>query len=264
MNVIATIEARTGSTRLPGKILKPILGEPMLSRITERAKRSELIDTLIIATTVHKRDEVIAELAEKLGIACFRGSEDDILARLAGAISPYEADVLVSLTGDNPFIDPVMIDDMVRFLGDGQYDYVASTHMRHAETWDAERDFPAGVTAQIVYTKHVRDQNEEVTDNRIREMGLYSIYERTDGRYKRGAFKAVGKYAHWHHPGLRLTVDTPEDFVLAEKIYERLYTRNPNFSTLEAINLILNNEDLRTINQHVQQKIAYQELKNPC
>jgi spore coat polysaccharide biosynthesis protein SpsF len=264
MKIVATIEARTGSTRLPNKVLKPILGEPMLGRIVQRVSRSRLIDEIIIATTLRSRDESIVDLSERLGAECFRGSEDDILARLAGAVDASRADLLVSLTGDNPFIDPHFLDDMIRFFIQGRLDYAASTHMQHAKTWPVKRTFPTGISAQIVWGKYVLEQDEVTHDQQKRQLGLYSIYDRMDGRYCRGAFQATGKYAGWCHPEFRMTVDTREDFLLTELIYQRLYPHSPHFSTLDAINLLKENQALNAINQHIRQNLAYRELQLPC
>lgn len=262
--IIATIEARTGSTRLPEKVLKPFDGVPgntMLGHIIERVKRSRRVDTVVVATTVLERDTVICREAEKHGVAWYRGPEDDILERLAGALREYPSDVLVSLTGDNPFIDPEFIDDMVEFRETG-YDYVGSTHMQHCRTWDAERTFPSGVTAQVVESAHVLERAEAVTDPRLREKGLFTIYGDDTGRYRLGAFEATGKYAGWRHPELRMTVDTPEDFQLASQVYRILYPENDAFGTGEAISLIAASERLRSLNSGVRQVIAYEELES--
>ncbi len=260
MKIVATIEARTGSTRLPKKVLKPILGDPMLSRIVERVKRCQSLDEITLATTMLESDTVLALLAQDLGIECFRGSEEDILERLAGAVEKTNADVLVSLTGDNPFVDPVLIDDMIDFLQSNNVDYVATTHMQHAENWDAERTFPRGVSVQVLYADLVREQHELLKDSGIRALGLYSIYSQLNKEYKLAAFETSNKYREWRHPELRLTVDTPEDFLLATRVYECLYPGNPHFSTLDAIRLILSNPDLQNINANIHQKIAYEEI----
>lgn len=261
--VVATIEARTGSTRLPEKVLKPFTGLPdisMLGHIIERAKRSESIDQVVVATTDLDRDKAICAVAEKHGVEWFRGSENDILSRLSGAICQFSADILVSLTGDNPFIDPIFLDDMVAFWATG-YDYVGSTHMQHCRVWDAERTFPRGVTAQVVSAGTVLEHNESEKDPAVRKKGLYCIYGDEQSRYRLGAFEATGKYEHWRHPELRMTVDTVEDFRLASAVYGALYPDNPSFSTGEAIALITSSEELRTMNSMVRQKIGYEELE---
>ncbi|WIM05117.1 MAG: NTP transferase domain-containing protein [Candidatus Nitricoxidivorans perseverans] len=260
MKVVATIEARTGSTRLPAKVLRPILGQPMLGRIIERVGRSRRIDEIVVATTRLEQDAAIAELAGRYGVSAYRGSEEDILDRLFGAVEQSGAGILVSLTGDNPFIDPALVDDMVDLLtGREDVDYVATTHMQHADHWSAERTFPTGVTAQVLYADMVREQHAETADQTLRNLGLFTIYNRADRRYRLHAMDAAGKYAGWRHPELRMTVDTPEDFELATQVYERLYPGNAAFSTGEAITLIAGEPLLRDINRDIRQRLGHEE-----
>lgn len=260
MKVVATIEARTGSSRLPKKVLKPILGEPMLARIIERVKRSRRIDEVVVATTDRDEDGVIAELARHCGVSAYRGSENDILDRLAGAVTETGAEIHVSLTGDNPFIDPALIDDLVECLLEHDADYVATTHMQHARFWQATRTFPTGISAQVVRADLVRRMHEEISAPAIRELGLYCIYDDPAQRFKLYPFEASGKYATWRQPALRMTVDTMDDFLIAEKLYAALYPDNPAFSTQDAIRLLVNNPDLQQMNQHVEQRVGYKTL----
>lgn len=247
-----------GSTRLPGKVLKPLAGAPLLQRIVERVKRSKYIDRIVLATTTKAEDYELANLAKILGISYFRGSENDILTRLSGVVEQFEPEVVVSLTGDNPLIDPVLIDDMIEFFLEGGYDYVASTHMHHSDLWKAERTFPVGVSVQVVDADVLMEANREVTGTWTRGNGLFSIYNCNDNRYKLGAFQAEGHYKEWKYPEMRFTVDTPEDYELMMRIYEELYPDDPNFSTLKAIQLVLD-KGLQSINSDVQQRIAFRE-----
>ncbi len=258
MKIVATIEARTGSTRLPNKVLREILGQPMLARIIERARHSRRLHQIVVATTDLPQDRVLVELAGSCGVSAFRGSEEDLLSRLHGAVEFAQADILVSLTGDNPFIDPRLIDDMVDAMSDGAQ-YVATTHMQHARHWAAQRTFPIGVSVQVLYADLVREQHREQTEPAVRHLGLYPIYDCPDQRYRRLAFEAVGPYAGWRHPELRMTVDTEQDFQLATRVYEELYPREPAFSTGEAIALIASRPELRDLNREVRQRIGHQE-----
>src|SRR2546422_5760271 len=111
--IVATIEARMTSKRLPGKVLKPAVGRPMLELMVERARRSRYLDEVVVATTTNDTDEPVVEMCKRGGIACFRGSEDDVLQRVVDAGRAHQADVSVLLTGDCPLIDPVVIDKVV-------------------------------------------------------------------------------------------------------------------------------------------------------
>lgn len=260
MKVVATIEARTGSSRLPRKVLKSLIGAPMLERIIERVRRSTRLDEIVVATTDLEADLAIVDSAKNAGVSAFCGSENDILDRLAGAVDVSSADILVSLTGDNPFIDPVLIDDMIESLLASSADYVATTHMQHARHWDAVRTFPTGISAQVVRAGLVREMHATIGDAAVRELGLYCIYDDPEQRFSLIPFEAAGKYASWRHPGLRMTVDTLDDFCMAEAVYSALYSDNPTFSTREAIQLLVDNPQLQQMNRHIEQRVGYQTL----
>jgi spore coat polysaccharide biosynthesis protein SpsF len=124
----ATIQARMGSSRLPGKVLMPVVGEPLLLRLVERIKRSQSIDRVIIATTTNSQDDPVARLAESMGCLCFRGSEEDVLGRVVGALRQYDVQVHAEFQGDNALPDPVLIDEVVGYYFEHsqQYDYVTT------------------------------------------------------------------------------------------------------------------------------------------
>src|SRR3954454_8823993 len=124
--VVATIEARMTSSRLPGKVLLPAVGKPLLELMVERLQRSRHLDAIVIATTEDASSDPLEELAERLGIGCFRGSEDDVLARVLGAARAYDADLIVELTGDCPLIDPALVDLHVERFNEGGSDYTAN------------------------------------------------------------------------------------------------------------------------------------------
>jgi spore coat polysaccharide biosynthesis protein SpsF (cytidylyltransferase family) len=159
-----------------------------------------------------------------------------------------------------------LIDDMVDCLLETGVDYVASTHMQHARNWGEKRTFPTGISVQVVRAPLVHAMAGEVTDPAIRELGLYAIYDDERGRFRRHAFSATGKYKGWCHPELRMTVDTPEDFHIAERIYDALYAEAPDFSTARAIKMLVDDPELRKLNGSVMQRVGYETLdesRNP-
>jgi len=257
--VVILIEARMGSTRLPGKVLRPLAGKPLLGHLIERIRATRECQQIMIATSVESRDDALEAFAEEMGVACFRGSEEDVLSRLAGAAEASAADVVVSLTGDNPMLDAELIDDMVRFFREGGYDYVSNTYMQHTDKWPVERTFPRGISAQVYWARLLREIDEEFVNHAYREHVTFGIYHRDDGKYKLGAFQAEGKYAPWNHPELRFTVDTPEDYELMSRIFAALTPDDPLFSSHRAIEMVLQDGGLREINAEVKQKIAYRE-----
>ncbi|MDB4593252.1 NTP transferase domain-containing protein, partial [Paracoccaceae bacterium] len=113
MKLVATIEARMNSSRLPGKVLFPVLGRPLLSFLIERLKSVQSIDEIVIATTVNKIDEPIVELAKSLNVSFFRGSENDVMSRVIGAAESHEADSIVEITGDCPILDPDLVEQTI-------------------------------------------------------------------------------------------------------------------------------------------------------
>lgn len=247
-DVVCTIEARMGSSRLPGKVLRPLAGEPMLSRIVARIRRSASVSRIVIATVEGPENDPLEAFARAQGVDVYRGSEDDVLGRLAGAVREFNIDTLVSLTGDNPFVDPQLIDDMVaRFRADG-IDYLTTTHMAYAETWAAERTFPRGVTAQVVRGTALVEADAEPHDPDIREHATMAIYRRDDARFSLGAFEAEGAYDAWRRPDLRMTVDTPGDFAVAEHLVAALGGGN-GFSTGDAIQLLAAHPEWQALNR---------------
>jgi len=115
VKITATIQARMGSSRFPGKVLMPIVGKPMLALQIERIQRSMLIDEIIVATTENPNDDPIEHLAEEVGVSCFRGSEDDVLSRVVGALKAFNTDVHVEFMGDNPMPDMMVLDSIIGY-----------------------------------------------------------------------------------------------------------------------------------------------------
>src|ERR1700740_2639396 len=138
--VVASIEARMTSTRLPGKVLLPCLERPMLELMIERVRRSRYIDTIVIATTVNQTDDPIVNLAKQLGVRYFRGSEFDVVGRVASAMEEAQADIIVQLTSDFPLIDPEIVDQVIRIYTANQFDHVSNVIIR---------SYPDGLDVQV-------------------------------------------------------------------------------------------------------------------
>jgi len=237
----AIIEARSSSTRLPGKILLPILGEPLLARLIERLRRAETLDTIIIATTTNPADDRVGKFAEQAGVGCFRGSGEDVLGRVLGAAKAFSIDVIVEVTGDCPLLDPAEVDKVVRAYGSGPWDY-ASNVLR--------RTYPRGLDTQVFSTELLERVAGLTRDPVDREHVSLYIYEHP------GMFSLTNVESDlpekWHD--LRLTVDTREDLELVTAIYEALYPGKPDFDLGDVIGLLERRGDLLEINQHIAQK----------
>lgn len=255
---VATITARMASTRLPGKAMAQVVGKPLLELLIERVARAGLVDELVVATTTEPQDDCLEALAMRSGVGCHRGSADDVLGRVLDAALAHGGEDLVVLTGDNPLVDPELIDDVLAFFQEGRFDYVTTTHMHHSRNWGAMRTFPVGVSVQVCATSALADAAARTADPAVREHATFAVYDHPE-RYRLGAFDAIGKYAAWRHPELRLTVDTPEDLALVRAVFEALYPANPSFSTEEAIRLVAETPALRSLNGHVRQRLAHEE-----
>ena len=241
MNIVAMIEARMTSSRLPGKILRPILGRSTLELLIERLSRSKYIDTIVVATTVNITDDVVEELTKKLGVGCYRGSEEDVLDRVLKAARAYAADVIVEITGDCPLIDPAVIDQLIEIYLGGQYDYVSNT---------LRQTYPNGLDTQVFSRKTLEEVVNLTQDPVDHEHVSLYIYEHPD-RFTLFNLDSNLPEKYW---GLRLTVDTIEDFEVISSIYEELYPENPSFSLGDVIGLIKRRPELMEINRDIRQK----------
>lgn len=241
LKVVATIEARMGSTRLPGKTLKKIMGKPMLELLIERVKKAKLIDEIVVATSENPKDDVIEVLAARLKVGCFRGSEDDVLDRVLKAAKVYGADHIVELWGDCPLIDPEIIDAMIKYYLDNDFDCVGTS---------LDKTFPWGISALIFPTRILEKISQITQDPVDRENVSNYIYEHPD-RYKMGHLPCPPGL---NHPEIRLTVDELADFELVKTIFERLTPVNQDFKTIDIIKFLESNPEIKNINIHVKQK----------
>lgn len=197
--VLAIMQARMSSTRLPGKVLKEVNGMTLLEYELTRLKRAQTIDKMVVATSDQPADDAIESLCISLGVDCFRGSLDDVLLRYAECAKKYpDYDVILRVTGDCPLIDPVLVDRVVRLFLDGEYDY-ASTIPSGKET------FPDGMDAEVFSKKVLLESAVHAELQPEREH--VTIYMRHSGGYRQGGFSAEKNYSAY-----RLTVDNPEDF----------------------------------------------------
>ncbi|PKL70354.1 MAG: spore coat biosynthesis protein F [Methanomicrobiales archaeon HGW-Methanomicrobiales-1] len=241
MKIVATIEARMTSNRLPGKILRPILGKPTLELLIERLAHVRQIDQIVVATTSNRTDDVVEELACRLGIGCYRGSEDDVLDRVIKAAQSYDADIIVEITGDCPLLDPKVIDHLIEIFLHNSYDYVSNT---------LKQTYPNGLDAQVFSLKTLEEVASLTLDPVDHEHVSLYIYEHPE-RYTLFNLESGLPEKYWD---LRLTVDTIEDFGLINSIYEELYPKNPRFTLEDILDLLDKKPDLININKQIQQK----------
>lgn len=232
---LAILQARTSSSRLPGKVLMPILGKPMLFRQIERLNRCREFDQLVVATSVDPSDDPLAEACRDDGIACFRGSLDDVLGRFVKAARQYNPQVVVRLTGDCPLTDHRVIDNVIRHFLAGNYDYASNC---------LPPTFPDGLDVEVMRFDCLEQAFAEAVLPSHREH-VTPFLRAYPERFKAGNYAADIDCSH-----LRWTVDEPEDLEFVRQIYERLYPGNPDFSTEDILGLLDREPELRKINAH--------------
>lgn len=240
-STVTVIQARMRSTRLPGKVMMPIIGRPMLELMIERLRRVPELDGIIVATTTDPSCQPIEDLALRLGVACFRGSEDDVLDRVLKAAYAFHVGVIVETTGDCPLIDPEIVSRAIESFRSHQVDYCSNI---------LRRTYPRGMDVQVFpvsVLKEVAGLTQEPTDHE--HVSLY-IYEHPE-RFRLRNVESGLPEKYW---GLRLTVDTPEDFALVQTIYEELYPRNPAFKLSDILGLLDRRPEILEMNLAIQQK----------
>lgn len=241
MKIGAIIQARMGSTRLPEKVMKNLQGKTVLEHVIERVKQSKLIDEIIIATTTHERDEVIESEALRCGVDAFRGSEDDVLARYYYAAKENNLDVVVRITSDCPLIDPKIIDDIVQFYKNNNYDIVTNAGN------DVEnRTYPRGLDVEILSFDILENAYINASEKYQREHVTPYIYEVAQNKF---FYKNQSDYSKY-----RWTLDTDEDFQLIKEIYKVLYKGVHDFYLDDIISLLNEQPSLQLINAHIEQK----------
>ncbi len=231
-----------GSERLPGKILKEVLGKPLLGYQCERLARVTLKEKLVIATTTHRADDEVVEFCKNRGLICFRGSEEDVLARYYEAATREGAEVVVRLTADCPLIDPELVDQVIRFYSENRskFDYVSNV---------LERTYPRGMDCEVFGYSTLAEAHRQAQLKMDREHVTRFIYSHPE-RYRLGGVTAAGK----NESHRRWTVDTPEDFELIRKVLTELYPKNPNFLMADVLALLARHPDWENLNAHIQQK----------
>jgi spore coat polysaccharide biosynthesis protein SpsF len=241
LRIVAVIQARMGSTRLPGKVLKPIAGKPLLWHIVHRLKRSQFIEQIAIATSTNPRDDAIVEWAKENDVICIRGPEDNVLARFARAAELLDADVIVRVSSDAPFIDAGFVDHLVTSLLEQDGDYVLLE--------DGAMTAHEGVDP---FTRRALDKLMMDAPNDPAAREHVTGYFKLHPDFVRVARAAA--YPELAREGGRLTIDTPDDLAFVEALHERLAAQAGEASLSDLLLLLEREPQLRVLNAHVQQK----------
>lgn len=246
--IVATIEARMTSSRLPGKVLMEFCGKSNLQHIVERLRKSKYIDEIVVATTANEQDNPIVDLCENIGCKYYRGSEDDVLLRVLETGKSVEADYIVEVTGDCPVIDWRHSDHIIEMFFSGEYDYASNV---------LKRTFPRGFDVQF-FPLSVLEEVNKITKSPVdhEHVSIY-IYTHPE-KYKLINWEADEEM---NHPEFEITLDTKEDYEFIKQIYEILYTDNPDFSAQDVVRLLINQPEVMKKLGDTHRKDPFKEQK---
>jgi spore coat polysaccharide biosynthesis protein SpsF len=239
--IIASIEARMSSSRLPGKVLLDINGVPSLTRQIRRLRRSIKIDDIVVATSTNPADDAIEAWAANENIACYRGSEDDVLLRVVEAQKFMNSEIVVEICGDTPLIDPLIIDQAVSLFEEGDCDIVSNTY---------RLSYPQGIDAQVFRLADLEEIERTIHDPAVREHVSLYFYENPE-KYR---LKDLVAPPGLTYPEQRLQLDYEEDLALIREVYRRLEPKyNDDFGVAEIIECLEKNPELGELNKHCKE-----------
>ena len=242
MKIGIIIQARMGSTRLPGKVLSEIVGKPLIEHVVLRVKKSKYADQIIVAITNKKQDDRLVEFLKLLDVSIFRGSEEDVLDRYYQAAKKYHLDIIVRVTGDCPLIDLTVVDNTIQYFLHNDYDYVSNT---------VKETFPDGLDVEVFSfecleqsynTAHLPSEREHVTP----------FTRNHPEKFKIGNFKNNVDLSN-----LRWTVDEMDDLEFDRAIYRELYHLNPFFDMQDVLNILKKHPELEKINAGIKRNEGY-------
>tara|TARA_B100000315_G_scaffold25642_1_gene22133 strand:- start:16 stop:801 length:786 start_codon:yes stop_codon:yes gene_type:complete len=253
--LVAIVQARMGSSRLPGKVLKSIQGKPMLWHIVDRIKSVTIIDEVIIATTDLSIDDPVANMALSNQIPCFRGSESNVLNRFFLAAKKYDGKHLIRITGDCPLIDPNTIETLINYYNSNSFEYCSVACGAGVAGKGVNKRYPDGLDTEI-FSFNVLNvaENEAISKLHLEHVTPF-IWKQPD-RFNLGLlFPEKEDFSQY-----RWTVDNDVDFEFIEWVYDKLYSQNYLFSMKDVLKLIFKNRDSANINKHFVGKEGYEEF----
>ena len=233
--VVAIIQAHMSSSRLPGKVLLDLCGEPALYRMIERVRHCKYIDEIVVATSKMSCDDVLIEACEKWGVSTFRGSNNDVLARYWDTTQAYPADIYVRLTSDNPLIDPTHVDETIRYFLEHDYRYVRGAGVHSDDMF-----------CEVFSAELMKETVENATEGYEREHVTPYMYTRQEN------YHVV--CVDWDQEKYRLDLDTLEDYELIKKVYGALYQPGNRFTLEQIIAYLDAHPEVRELNSEIVQK----------
>lgn len=239
--IVATIEARMTSTRLPGKVLLPAGGKPMLQHLVDRLRQVKSLQAIVLATTINRTDDCLEVFAQEQDIAYFRGSEEDVMSRVIGAADSVQADIVVEITGDCPIIDPLIVEQTIQIFRHNTSEYASNSLIR---------SYPDGMDTQVFALKTLKRSAAMTNDPLDREHVTLHIC--THPELFRQVTLIASPDLYW--PELGLTLDEKEDYELLQNLIEYFGPSMPYFGCREVINLLRTKPEWVAINQEVRRK----------
>jgi spore coat polysaccharide biosynthesis protein SpsF len=236
--IVGIVQARMGSTRLPGKVLMDLDGKSVLERVVRRLRRSKLVAEVVVATTILEKDDVIALECQRIGSVCFRGSEQDVLDRYYQAARECNADTIVRITADCPLIDPEIIDRIIECFLRERADYATN---------DVPQTFPRGLDVEVFSMSSLKRAWKEATAPYQREHVTPYFYEHPE------IFRVVSLPGDIDSAPYRWTLDTEDDLKLLRAVYDRFRNRD-TFGYSEILALMSREPELMKLNSLVLQK----------
>ncbi len=228
--ILAILQARMGSARLPGKVLMPILRQPMIVRQIERVARSRRIDKLVVATSDQPGDDVLADAVRKEGIAVHRGPLENVLQRFIGALDAHPAEHVVRLTADCPLADPELIDATIDLHLETGADYVSNSP--EGAAW------PKGLGVEVITAAGLRRAARQAGGQEAREHVTWDIWNHPD------PWKIAWLPATQGQDAIRWTVDRPDDYAFVATVYDHLYPTKRDFTSADIKAFVARRPDL--------------------
>jgi spore coat polysaccharide biosynthesis protein SpsF len=245
--VVAIVQARMSSTRLPGKVLKEILGRPILSYLIERIRYVRSIDDIVVATTTDFIDNAIVDFCISNNIKYFRGSVNDVLLRFFETAISNHADFIVRICSDSPIIDTNLMNDIIaEFVENSIHcDYLSNT---------IDQTYPLGMNIEIFSLEALKIANHNATTTYEREHVTPYIY------FNKERFRIVNKKYQKNYSHIRLTIDEQDDFIMMKHIIENLYPMYKYFSLEQILKFLEDNPEILRINQNVKQTPKFKSI----
>jgi glutamate-1-semialdehyde 2,1-aminomutase len=235
MKIVAIVQARMGSTRLPNKVMKLISGKPMIEILLARLARSKKINQIVLATSTNPKNNPLVEHVSKLGYECYRGSEEDVLDRYYQAAKSVSADLVIRITGDCPLIDSDLVDELIESFDSKNFDYVSNSN---------PPTYPDGLDAEIFTFKALEIASKDATSKFDREH--VTPYIRESARFNNASLSNSDDLSH-----LRWTVDEPADFKVINEIFEHFHP-NIFFSWIQVLKYQSESPEIFSLNHNLQ------------